>query len=286
MLTQFEKAAQFLSLHQKMHTFIMPNAWDAGSAKILAAQGFSAIATTSAGIAFSHGLPDYEGALTREEMLNSIERVVRAVDLPVSADLESGYGESAEDVAQTIRLAIATGIVGGNIEDYTGDKARPLFDIQFSVERIRAARLVADEMKMPFTLTARTDAYLLGLDNAFAQAVQRCNLYAEAGASCLFVPGVSEPKVIAELVKEVNGPLTVVMGLKGNTLTVAQLTDLGVRRISIGGSLARVTYGLMCKAAQEMLIEGTFDFAQQQIPDDELCTFFANYPQTRGTTSA
>jgi 2-methylisocitrate lyase-like PEP mutase family enzyme len=277
---QTAKAQRFRDLHTRPGTFLMPNAWDAGSARMLASNGFSAIATTSAGIAFSLGVPDYEGAVTRTEMLGCIQRIARSVDLPVSADLEAGYGPEPEQVARTITLAIAAGVVGGNIEDFSGDASAPLFKSSLAAERIRAARLAADKSGMPFTLTARTDCYLAKGETRFAEAVRRANMYREAGADCLFIPGASDPETIAELVKEIDGPITVVMGLKGLTLTVAQLADLGVRRITIGGSLARATYALIRQAAQEMAGNGTFNYASQQIPDAELCAFFANHQDT------
>lgn len=272
---QQTKAETFRDLHQQSKVFVMPNAWDVGSARMLAAGAFPAIATTSAGIAFSLGLPDYEGAVARAQMIGRVREIVRSVDLPVSADLEAGYGSEPADVATTIELAIAAGAVGGNIEDYTGDRSSPLFDTALASERIRAARAAADKSGFPFTLTARTDCYLAGLESPFCQAVRRANLYREAGADCLFVPGASDAGTIAELVREIDGPLTVVVGLKGAALTVAQLEDLGVRRISIGGSLARAAYFLMRKVAQEMALDGSFNYASEQIPDAELCAFFA-----------
>ncbi len=258
----------------------MPNAWDAGSARMLSVSGFPAIGTTSAGIAFSQGLPDYEGAVTRESMSDCIRRIAAAVSLPVSADLEAGYGIEPRQVGETIRLAIAAGAVGGNIEDFTGDSSAPLFDPALSVERIRAARNAADAAGIPFTLTARTDCYLAQVENPFSAAVERANRYREAGADCLFVPGISDPDIIKALAKEIDGPLTVVMGLSGATLCVAHLAELGVKRITIGGSLARATYGLIRQAALEMKEHGSFSFANQQIPDDELCRFFSSFANT------
>jgi 2-methylisocitrate lyase-like PEP mutase family enzyme len=275
MHTQLAKAQRFRDLHTRSEIFLMPNAWNPGSARMLASSGFSAIATTSAGIAFSLGLPDYEGAVSQTEMVDCIHRIVRSVELPVNADLEAGYGTEPVDVAKTIELAVAAGAVGGNIEDFTGNSATPLFDSLLAAERIRAARAAADASGIPFTLTARTDCYLVKTENPFSDAVRRANVYREAGADCLFVPGTSDPTTIAELVKEIDGPLTVVMGLTGLSLTVSQLQDIGVRRVTIGGSLARATYGLIRKAAREMALHGTFDYSSQQIPDAELCAFFS-----------
>jgi 2-methylisocitrate lyase-like PEP mutase family enzyme len=277
-MDQLQKALLLKELHARDSTFLMPNAWDAGSARMLSVFGFPAIATTSAGIAFSLGLPDYEGAISREAMIERISQIAAAVDLPVSADLEAGYGAEPDQVEETIRLAIAAGAVGGNIEDFTGEWSAPLFELDFAVERIRAVREAAEASAIPFTLTARTDCYLAGVENPFAVAVERANRYWEAGADCLFVPGVSDPDVIAALVKEIDGPLTVVMGLSGSILSVSQLAALGVRRVTIGGSLARATYGLIRQAASEMKELGSFSFADRQIPDGELCRFFDSFP--------
>ena len=275
MQDQFKKAQIFLSLHHQNHTFVMPNAWDAGSAKMLASAGFKAIATTSAGIAFSLGRPDSENAVSRDEMLQSIQRIVQAVSLPVSADLEAGFGRTPEVVAETIQLAIKAGAVGGNIEDFTSDKQKPLFDRALARDRIRAARLAADNFKWPFVLTARTDCYLVEHANPFAEALERAQLYCEAGADCIFVPGVKDLNTIEQLVRQIPKPLSVVVGLKGSPFSVQQLANIGVCRITIGGSLARATYALIRKAAQEMLVSGQFSYAEEQIPDSELCEFFA-----------
>ncbi|MFZ1387448.1 MAG: isocitrate lyase/phosphoenolpyruvate mutase family protein [Thiolinea sp.] len=277
MADQFNKSAKFKALHQQKTTFVMPNAWDAGSAKMLAATGFSAIATTSAGIAFALGRPDSEDAVSRVEMLNAIQQIVQAVDLPVSADLEAGFGIEPKVVAETIRQAIHVGAVGGNIEDFTGDGAKPLFDVALATERIQAARLAADSTNLPFVLTARTNCYLVNYPNPFAAAVERANRYCETGADCIFVPGIKDLATIAQLVKEIPKPLTVVVGLMGAPFTVQQLADIGVRRITLGGSLARATYYLIRKAAQEMMQQGSFSYAEAQIPDGELCEFFANF---------
>lgn len=275
MQDQFKKAQIFLSLHQQNHTFVMPNAWDAGSAKMLASAGFKAMATTSAGIAFSLGRPDSENAVSRDEMLQSIQRIVQAVSLPVSADLEAGFGRTPEVVAETIRLAMSVGIVGGNIEDFTSDKQKLLFDRALARDRIRAARLAADNFKWPFVLTARTDCYLVEHANPFAEALERAQLYCEAGADCIFVPGVKDLNTIEQLVRQIPKPLSVVVGLKGSPFSVQQLANIGVCRITIGGSLARTNYALIRKAAQEMLVSGQFSYAEEQIPDSELCEFFA-----------
>lgn len=273
---QRQLGEQFRRLHEEPQAFLMPNAWDAGSACMLAASGFQCLATTSAGIAFSLGQPDVEGRVSRSQMMERIHQIADAVKLPVSADLEAGFGAAPEDVAETIRLAIQAGVVGGNIEDLSGDPCTPLFDLELAADRICAAREAADRSGIPFTLTARTDCYLANVPSPFAEAVRRANRFREMGADCLFIPGVKDAQTIAALVREIEGPINVVMGLTGSAFTVSQLNSLGVRRISIGGSLARSALGLVRRAAQEMREHGSFSFAEQQIPDAELCDFFAS----------
>jgi 2-methylisocitrate lyase-like PEP mutase family enzyme len=275
---QIQRGEQFRRLHENPDAFLMPNAWDAGSACILAASGFPCLATTSAGIAFSLGQPDVEGRVSRSQMMERIHQIAAAVTLPVSADLEAGFGAAPEEVAETIRLAIQAGVVGGNIEDLSGDPHTPLFDLELAADRIRSAREAADRSGIPFTLTARTDCYLANVPSPFAEAVRRANRFREMGADCLFIPGVKDAETIAALVREIDGPINVVMGLTGSAFTVSQLNCLGVRRISIGGSLARSALGLVRRAAQEMREHGSFTFAEQQIPDAELCDFFASFP--------
>ncbi len=270
------KGKAFRDLHSADGIFVMPNAWNAGSARMLEAAGFPAVGTTSAGIAFCLGLPDSEGALTREAALQETFRIARAVRLPVSVDAENGYGHAPEEVAETIHLAAETGAVGASIEDYaaawgTGD----LYDRVLAVERIEAAVAAATSLAFPFTLTARAECYLVGHPDPFAESLARATLYREAGADCLYVPGMTDASAIGRLVKEVGAPVNVVMGLAGAPLSVAELEDLGVRRVSIGGSLARATFGVIRRAAAEIRDEGTFGYAQQQVPDAELCRFFA-----------
>lgn len=269
------KAEKFRALHAADGVFLMPNAWDPGSARMLADTGFDALATTSAGIAFSLGLPDYEGAVSREKMIECAGAIAAAVDCPVSADLESGYGPDPADVARTIELAAKAGLAGCNIEDYSGDSGAPLFDRDRAIERIAAARQAADATGIAFCLTARSDSFLNRVEDPLKEAIERCNHYREAGADCLFVPGPTDADTIATLVKEIDGPVNVVMGLGKGTLSVNALGSLGVRRISIGGSLARTVLGLVREAAKEMFHQGTFGYAENQIPDAELCRFFA-----------
>lgn len=277
--TQREKAEAFHSMHIDEGCFLMPNAWDIGSAKMLVAAGFKSVGTTSAGIAFSLGRPDNvfcseKARLTRNEILSAVHSITSSVSVPVNADLEAGFGIEPEAVSHTIRLAIEAGAVGGNIEDYSGDPSSPLYDAGLSVSRIKAARKAIDDSEMPFVLVGRTDEMNAGHSSNLDQAIKRANLYREAGADCLFVPGVSDKKTVATLVKEIDGPINVVMGLSGSDVSFSELESLGVRRVSIGGSLARSVYYKIRDAAQEMFNHGTFKYAEKQIPQDELNNVF------------
>ena len=273
---QKSKATAFKDLHAANGIFVMPNAWNAGSACMLEVAGFPAVGTTSAGIAYSLGLPDYEGALDRETALEETCRIAGAIRIPVSADAENGYGHTPEEVADTIRRVADTGAVGASIEDYSaGFSAGGLYDRVLSVERIEAAVAAAASLPFPFTLTARAECYLSGHPNPFEESVARAISYRDAGADCLYVPGITDAETIGRLVKNVNAPVNVVVGLAGNPLTVTQLEDLGVKRVSIGGSLARAAFGIIRRAAEEMRDRGTFTFSDDQVPDAELCRFFA-----------
>lgn len=268
--TLTDKVTSFRALHRN-GCFLMPNAWDAGSARILSAQGFSALGTTSAGIAFSRGVPDGAQAIGRSEMMDAIHRIVSAVSIPVSADLEAGFGTEPRDVMDTVQQAIQAGAVGGNIEDANAENPMGLFELALAVDRIRAARSAGHD----FVLTARTDACLVGGSRALPMAIERCQAFAAAGADCVFVPGLTQAPDIVRLVSEVQAPVTIVMGLASSLLTVADLRKAGARRISVGGSLARACLGLVRRASRQMLDGGRFDYAAEQIPDAELNTFFA-----------
>jgi 2-methylisocitrate lyase-like PEP mutase family enzyme len=249
----------FLALHRPGAGFVIPNAWDAGSAKILAQVGFPAIATTSAGIAFSHGVPD--GTMAGPEMLDSIARIVAAVECPVSADLESGYGPTAQHVAETVAAAVGLGVVGGNLEDVT--QPGELLSVEAASERLEAARSSAPAGT--FVLNARTDAYMIGQPDAFAETIRRAERYLAAGADCIFVPGVSAAEEIGRLTAEIGAPVNVVSGLVEPVLDAATLRSLGVARISIGGTLTRAVLSLVERAGQEMAEHGTFSFADGSI---------------------
>lgn len=257
----------------------MPNAWSAGSAALLAQAGFDAIGTTSAGIAYSHALADSEQALSFDLALEETAQIAAAIDLPVSMDSENLYAHEPEAVAANMARIIACGVVGASIEDYCGDPENPLYPVDLAVERVRAAKTACADLEYPFVLTARAECYLYNHPEAFRESVERVNRYREAGADCLYVPGIRDIETIRELVAAVDGPVNVVMGLAGAPVSLAELRDAGVARVSIGGSLARACFGLVRRAAEEMRDQGTFRFAGGQIPDAELCTLFSTRNQ-------
>ncbi|MDX3386625.1 isocitrate lyase/phosphoenolpyruvate mutase family protein [Streptomyces niveiscabiei] len=266
-----QRAQHFVDLHKKDGCFLLPNAWDVGSARLLESAGFPAVATTSAGIAFSLGRPDHgygEGRVDRTTMLARVAEMAAGVGVPLSADLEDGYGASPELVAETIELTIAAGAAGGNIEDFTGDRATPLYGTALAVERIRAAREAVDASDIPFALVGRTDVLLTG--GTLDEAIGRANAYLAAGADCAFVPGAADAESIGALVRGIDGPLNVVMGLTGGRLSMADLRELGVRRVTVGGSIVRTMYRQLVDAARELAEQGTFTYASAQLPQDEI----------------
>ena len=262
---QDQKARAFRALHERKGAFVIPNPWDAGSAKLLAGLGFEALATTSAGFAFSTGRRDGEGALTREETLANARVIVEATPLPVSADLENGFGDAPEEAAKTIRLAGGVGLVGGSIEDATGDKARPIYDLTLAVERVAAAVEAARTHRFPFTLTARSENFLCGRPD-LDDTIKRLQAFEKAGADVLYAPGLRDIDAIRAVCSAVSRPVNVVMGLKGPTFTVEQLAAAGVKRISVGGALARAALGAVLRAGREIKERGTFTFANDAVP--------------------
>jgi 2-methylisocitrate lyase-like PEP mutase family enzyme len=264
MSSQREKYERLKALHAQDKAFVIPNAWDAGSARLLESLGFEAVATTSAGYAYSKGKRDSIAGLSREELLVNAAEIAAATGLPVSADLEDGFGVTPEICAQTIRLASERGLVGGSIEDATGDPASPIYNIDQSVERIQAAAEAAENL--PFLLTARAENYLWGKPD-LDDTIKRLQAFSEAGADVLYAPGLPDIAAIRTVCAAVDKPVNVVMGLQGSTYTVDALSEAGVRRISVGGSFARAALGALMRAAEEVRTHGTFTYAADAIPD-------------------
>ena len=268
---QVEKGRIFRALHERKEAFIIPNPWDVGTARLLAHLGFEALATTSMGYAFSLGRPD--GALSREQALAGASAIASATNLPVSADLENGFGDSPEVAAETIRLAAAAGLVGGSIEDATGRPDDPIYGFEESVERVRAAVESARSLPFPFTLTARAENYLHGRPD-LADTIARLQAYQEAGADVLYAPGLATKDEIAAVVASVDRPVNVLMGLQGVQLSLAELSALGVKRVSVGSTLNRAALGAFMRAAREMRELGTFSFAKDAASSREISAIF------------
>jgi 2-methylisocitrate lyase-like PEP mutase family enzyme len=263
--TQAEKAERFRSLHARPGAFVIPNPWDAGTARILAGLGFEALTTTSAGLAFVLGRRDGAGDVTRDEALANAKAIVDATDLPVAADLENGYGHTPNAAAETIRLAGEVGLVGGSIEDTTGDPRRPIYDFQHAVERVAAAVESARAFPFPFVLVGRAENFLHGRPD-LDDTIRRLQAFEAVGADALFAPGLTRAEDIRTVCAAVSKPVNVVMGLKSATFSVAELSALGVRRISVGSALSRAALGAFVRAAREIREHGTFAFAEEAIP--------------------
>jgi 2-methylisocitrate lyase-like PEP mutase family enzyme len=257
--SQKTKSDAFRSLHQGS-TLILPNAWDVASARVVQQAGFPAIATTSAGIAFTLGYPDGQ-RISRQEMLAVVARIAKAVKLPVTADVEAGYGDRPEDAARTARDVLAAGAVGMNLEDATGDPHRPLFDLTVQVERIRAVR------ELPIVLNARTDVYLLEIgkpEKRYDEALHRLAAFRDAGADCVFVPGLRDSVTIGRFVKDLQCPLNILVG--PGSSTVPELRKLGVARVGVGSAAMRATLGLLQRIAAELRDAGTYATLEGGIP--------------------
>lgn len=262
----------FRELHQS-GCFVMPNPWDVGSARFLAQAGFAALASTSAGLAFSRGLPDSVTALPREAVLAHLRELVAATTLPVNADFQSGYASDPEGVAESVGLCVQTGVAGLSIEDASGDPAAPLFERAVAVERLRAARKAIDASGTGVLLTARCEAFLVGDRDPARTAIDRVIAFAEAGADCLYAPGVRDLATIGEIVRAVAPrPVNVLVSSPG--LTVAELAELGVRRVSLGSALCRVAWGAFMRAAREIAETGTFEALGGAAPFAELDRLF------------
>lgn len=267
---QRRRGEVFRRLHAGKPILVLPNVWDVASARIVETAGFPALATSSAGVAFALGYPDGE-RISREEMAAAVARIVRHVSVPVTADLEAGYGPRPEDVAETVRAAIAAGAVGMNLEDGRSDVAGKLYDEAAQVERVRAGRAAADATGIPFVLNARTDVYLERVGPAeswLEHAIRRLNAYRAAGADCLFAPGVTDADTIATLVRQVKGPLNI-LAVAGSP-PVPELARLGVARVSLGSGPMRAGLTVMRKLAEELKTAGTFGALAGIIPHAEV----------------
>ena len=262
MATQAERGEIFRELHQRGSAFLIPNPWDIGTARLLSRLGFEALATTSAGYAFSVGRRD--NTIERDEMIAHVAAIAGATDLPVSADLEGGFGDDPESVAETIRLAGAAGVGGGSAEDSTQRDGDPLYERELAIERVRAAAEAARSLPFRFTLTGRAENFLVDRPD-LGDTIARLQAYQEAGADVLYAPGLTSRDDIATVVRSVDRPVNVVMGLQGVRLDLRELSELGVRRVSVGSALSRAALGAFLDAAREMRERGTFDFANRAV---------------------
>ncbi len=271
MLTTEQKRSRFRELHERDEVFVIPNPWDVGTSRILASKGFEALATTSAGMSFALGIPEGTGSLA--QTLDHCRLLVSSADLPVSADLENGYGASPADVSSCILAAAETGLAGGSIEDHTRDKKRPIYDFNHSVERIAAAVEAGRSVSDNFIVTARAENYCwrrFDLDDT----IKRLQAYEAVGADVLYAPGLPDIEAITQVCASLKNPVNVVMGMAGTTFTVAQLQEAGVKRISVGSALARAAFGAFVRAAAEIQDPGTFAFSDQAIGFAEMDAFF------------
>jgi 2-methylisocitrate lyase-like PEP mutase family enzyme len=266
-VSQGDKAARFRALHQGPGAFVIPNPWDAGSARILAGLGFAALATSSG--AFAGTLGRRDGQVTRAEALAHARAIVEATDLPVSADLEKGFGDAPGTAAETIRLAAEVGLVGGSIEDATGDPARPVFDIGQATARVAAAVQAARALPFPFTLTARAENFLRG-NPSLDDTIARLQAFERAGADVLFAPGLPDLAAVRAVCAAVSKPVNFMVGIRGKSFTVAELEAAGVRRISLATSLYRMAMTSLLTAAREVKDRGTFGYLDHSVPTPEL----------------
>jgi 2-methylisocitrate lyase-like PEP mutase family enzyme len=267
---QQKKAEAFRALHSGKDILLLPNVWDVASARIIEEAGFPAIATTSAGVAFTLGYPDGE-KISREEMLAAVARIARGVKVPVTADVEAGYGNMPEDAARTAQGVIEAGAVGLNLEDASGKPETPLVELPLQLEKIRAVREAANRLKVPLVLNARTDVYLLQVgppDSRYDEAARRLRAYRDAGADCVFVPGVSDAAIIKSMVSDLAWPINILAG--PGSPTVTELRKLGVARISLGSSPMRATLGLLRNLAKELKSSGSYLAMEAAPPHSEI----------------
>jgi 2-methylisocitrate lyase-like PEP mutase family enzyme len=270
-IDQAEKARRFAELHRRKGAFVIPNPWDIGSARILAALGFEALATTSAGFAFSIGRRD--GAISRDEALAHTRAMAAATELPVSADLENCFGHDPKTVAETIRLAAGTGLVGGSVEDFSGERQRPIYDLGHATERVAAAVAAARALPFPFTLTARAENFLHGRAD-LDDTIRRLQAFEKAGADVLYAPGLPSLDAIKQVCAALSKPVNVLTSGR----SVEELAAAGVKRISLGGSLSRAAFGALLRAAREIKEHGTFGFLKDAVPHAEINGMMAERP--------
>jgi len=273
MITQAEKGRRFRDLHHRDSAFVIPNPWDIGSARILASMGFEALATTSVGYANSIGRQDH--GVTRDEMIAHATSLCAATELPVSADLENGFGDDPETVAETIRLAAGAGLAGCSIEDSTNRNDDPIYALEHSVDRIRAAVEEVRKLPFPFMLTARAENYLHGRKD-LADTIKRLQAFQEAGADVLYAPGMTDVTEIATMIRSVDRPVNVLAGMQGVHFDVDGLSRIGVKRISVGGALTRIAFAAVIRAAREMKENGTFTFVDEPITSREIAALISS----------
>jgi 2-methylisocitrate lyase-like PEP mutase family enzyme len=278
MPTQLEKAKTFRALHERQGAFIIPNPWDAGTARILAAMGFEALATTSLGVANTLG----SATVSLAGILDNCRAIADATDLPVNADLENCGADEPKAASQAIRLAAEAGAVGGSIEDMTGDLKNPIYDFTLAVERVQAAVEVARSLPFPFTLTARAENFLYGRKD-LDDTIKRLQAFEAAGADVLYAPGVYDLATIKTVVSALKKPFNLVMGFADPTLTVPQISAAGVKRISVGGAMARVAMAAFLKCAHEMKDQGAFTYVREMVPMKDVRTAFAKGAATNAT---
>ena len=276
MKTPAERAAAFRALHERPGAFVIPNPWDAGTARLLASLGFEALATTSLGLANSLGRVDGTGGVSRAQVIENCRVIAAATDLPVNADLENGYAHEPRAAAEIIRLAAGAGVSGGSIEDATGEPDRPIYDFQHAVERVQAAVEVARALPVPFMLTARAENLLHGRPD-LDDTIRRLQAFERAGADVLYAPGVRDLATIQTVVSSVTKPVNVVMSAADPDLTVAQLGAVGVKRISVGGALSRLALAAFMKGAREMAERGGFTWMRDTVSSKELKAIFGQW---------
>ncbi len=269
MRNQADTGRIFRALHERRGIFVMPNPWDAGTAKLFASLGFEALATTSFGLANTLGRVDGTLAVSRDELIANCREIAAATDLPVNADLENGYADDPREAAEIIRMAAEAGVVGGSIEDATGRDDEPIYDFNLAVERVAAAAEAARSLPFPFTFTARAENFLHGRRD-LDDTVRRLQAFAKAGADVLYAPGLRDLATIKQVVAAVSRPLNVVMSAADPDLTTQQLADAGVKRISVGGTLSRLAFAAVRDAALAMRDKGSYQWVRQAMPSKDL----------------